>query len=799
MGAVWLGLRAELRTRWRALVVLALLVGIGAGIVMATLAGARRTDSAYDRFLVSQHADDVLIPSGGSVFGFADLDVDDIAALPEVVEHASFEYYQLGIPLTAEPGDLDASEAAFFADRDDKMGTTIDRLKILEGRRPRPDRPFELAVGFLLAEQYDLEVGDRLELAFVPADADYLAGDTQARLFDFEIVGIEAAPQEFPPLSDATVPFIHAAPAFDARFRGELLSIPAIAVRLRDGRADVPAFKAGVERLADGEPVLLFDQHEHADGVQRSIHVQVQALTLLGTLVAAIALLVVGQAIARQVLLESQHSASLRVLGMTRAQLMVSAGLRMGIAAGAGAVLAVLLAFALSPLAPAGLAGRAETDPGLAFDWYVLGLGAAVTVVFALGTAVLTTWWSNRRNPVRTVTEPAGGRPSRVAAALARASFPLPAVAGSRMALSAGAGRTAVPLRTTLFGAMVAIATGVGALGFTASLDHLLDKPALYGVGWDAEFGGEFGSAIGDDELGALVDDKAIAGLAVGTSAEIELDDRERVPALALDTEKPPLTPTVIEGRVPQLPTEILLGTKTLDALDAAVGERVTVAVGGRERPMRIVGRGVLPVVGDGGLGRGAFLTFDGMRSLTPGVDRNYAVVRFAPGVDRDAVVQRLAPAFSGSDAAATQALPVDLVNFGRVDNMPRVIAALMALLAVAALAHALFTAVRRRRRDLAVLKTLGFGRRQLAATVAWQASVLALLAVVVGIPLGIAAGRWAWKIFADSLGVVYEPVVPVALVAAVVPAALVLANLVAAVPGWMAARTQAATVLRAE
>src|SRR5687768_4595404 len=115
MGAVWLGLRAELRTRWRALVVLALLIGLGAGIVMATLAGARRTDSAYDRFLVSQHADDVLIPSGGSVFGFADLDVDDIAALPEVVEHASFEYYQLGIPLTAEPGDLDASEAAFFA------------------------------------------------------------------------------------------------------------------------------------------------------------------------------------------------------------------------------------------------------------------------------------------------------------------------------------------------------------------------------------------------------------------------------------------------------------------------------------------------------------------------------------------------------------------------------------------------------------------------------------------------------------------------------------------------------------
>jgi predicted lysophospholipase L1 biosynthesis ABC-type transport system permease subunit len=122
-----------------------------------------------------------------------------------------------------------------------------------------------------------------------------------------------------------------------------------------------------------------------------------------------------------------------------------------------------------------------------------------------------------------------------------------------------------------------------------------------------------------------------------------------------------------------------------------------------------------------------------------------------------------------------------------------------MALLAVAALAHALVTAVRRRRVELAVLKTIGFSRGQLAGTVAWQASVLTLVAVVVGLPVGVAAGRWAWRVFADQLGIVFVPVVPVVVVIALVPAALLLANVVAAVPGYLAARTPAAAVLRSE
>jgi ABC-type lipoprotein release transport system permease subunit len=126
-------------------------------------------------------------------------------------------------------------------------------------------------------------------------------------------------------------------------------------------------------------------------------------------------------------------------------------------------------------------------------------------------------------------------------------------------------------------------------------------------------------------------------------------------------------------------------------------------------------------------------------------------------------------------------------------------VASVLTLMAGAALAHTLGAVVRRRRRDLAILKTLGFVRRQVWSTVAWQATTMAAVGLTLGVPLGISAGRWAWRLFADGLGIVPEPVLPLPAVALLVPIAFLAANLVAAVPGRAAARTQPALVLRAE
>jgi putative ABC transport system permease protein len=138
-------------------------------------------------------------------------------------------------------------------------------------------------------------------------------------------------------------------------------------------------------------------------------------------------------------------------------------------------------------------------------------------------------------------------------------------------------------------------------------------------------------------------------------------------------------------------------------------------------------------------------------------------------------------------------------VNFGRVQNFPLYLAILVALMAAATLAHVLVTSIRRRRRDLAILKTIGFQRGQLTWTVAWQATTLSLLALAIGIPLGVVVGRWLWTAFSDQLGILPSPAVPIAAVLLTVPATLLLANLIAYLPGRAAGRVQAATILRTE
>jgi hypothetical protein len=82
---------------------------------------------------------------------------------------------------------------------------------------------------------------------------------------------------------------------------------------------------------------------------------------------------------------------------------------------------------------------------------------------------------------------------------------------------------------------------------------------------------------------------------------------------------------------------------------------------------------------------------------------------------------------------------------------------------------------------------------------VSWQATALAAAALVVGLPLGLLAARWAWLVFADSAGVGSQADVPIALVLAVIPVTLILANLIAAGPGWSATRIRPALILRSE
>jgi ABC-type antimicrobial peptide transport system permease subunit len=130
---------------------------------------------------------------------------------------------------------------------------------------------------------------------------------------------------------------------------------------------------------------------------------------------------------------------------------------------------------------------------------------------------------------------------------------------------------------------------------------------------------------------------------------------------------------------------------------------------------------------------------------------------------------------------------------------VPLALGLVLVVLAAGTLTQVLLTGVRRRRRDLAMLKTLGMTRWQVQAVVAWQAGALAAAALVLGLPLGVVAGRWSWELFAGSAGVAGDPSAPLPLVLLTVPLTLLAAVLIAAGPGRAAAGIRPAAILRAE
>ena len=143
--------------------------------------------------------------------------------------------------------------------------------------------------------------------------------------------------------------------------------------------------------------------------------------------------------------------------------------------------------------------------------------------------------------------------------------------------------------------------------------------------------------------------------------------------------------------------------------------------------------------------------------------------------------------------------LPTAVVDLGHLATMPLVLAVFFGLLACATVAHALVTTVRRRRHDLAVLRSVGFTRRQSRIAIAWQATLLAVAGIVVGVPLGLITGRVIWRLVAEDFPVAYVPPVEAIAVLVVVPVALVVAQALAAGPAHAATRIRPAETLRAE
>jgi hypothetical protein len=255
----------------------------------------------------------------------------------------------------------------------------------------------------------------------------------------------------------------------------------------------------------------------------------------------------------------------------------------------------------------------------------------------------------------------------------------------------------------------------------------------------------------------------------------------------------------VLAGRLPDAPGEIALGGRELRVLHKRIGDHITARTARGSRALHIVGQTVVsPDITNEQvpLGSGGVMTLSGAAALTSEhLIRNVFPVQLRRPADH-AAIARLKQQFPGAVLPAVA--PPEIRSLREVSGLPVALALLLTLLAAGTVAHTLVTSVRRRRRELAILKTVGFMARQVRATVAWQATAVAGASLAVGLPLGIAAGRLAWSFFAGQVAIEPVPVVsPLVLLA--IPAIIVLANAVAAFPARSAARTQPATVLRAE
>jgi FtsX-like permease family/MacB-like periplasmic core domain len=550
---------------------------------------------------------------------------------------------------------------------------------------------------------------------------------------------------------------------------------------------------------------------------QRAIKPEAIALGVFGGFAGIAVLLIAGQVIGRILRLGAVETATLRALGADRRMALWEGLIGVLVSVVIGSLLAVGVAVVLSPLTPLGPVRPVYPTGGFAFDWTVLGLGLVALIVLLGAVAVVLASRGIAMTTVQRAPE-AGAPVSRLARSAATSGLPLSAVTGLRFALESGRGRDTVPVRSAILGAVLAVAVLVTTVTFGASLDSLVSHPANYGWNWnDALLSGFAGAEdLPQHQITTLLDhDEHIKEWAGVNFVAAKVDGLH----VQMITERPgaAVEPPVLSGHGLQGSDQIVLGAATLAELHKKLGDAVMLSGGHvAARRLRIVGTATMPAITKGlDMGTGAVVaTSDFPVSILNPQDSqfpgpNAVLVRVAPGQSAslahrslekiDQGVNAIRDAGSPAGGIVTVLRPAEIVNYRSMGTTPAILGAGLAVGAVVALGLTLVASVRRRRRELALLKSLGFTQRQLAAAIAWQSSSSVVIGAVLGVPLGIVIGRVLWNLFARDIDAVPAPSIPVLVIALIALGAVVLANIVAAVPGRMAARTPTALVLRAE
>jgi len=822
--------RATFRHRRGGYLSLVVLIALVGGLAMGGVAAGRRTQSSYSVYVRSTNPSDfgvgtaILNPQAGVYDGYDPVFIRTIAQLPfvrRVATESGVDVLPLGRNGAPVNDPALPPQAGLGLGSVDGLGFSVNRLSVTDGRLPDPRRVAEIAMPAGSAASLHLRVGDHVPLGLYtnvqtldPAFG--TAAVAPYRRLDAKLVGIVVPSSNIlaDDVDSQTSSFAYFTPALTRQLLGCCVNYSASAINVAGGSRNVSAVENEITRaLPPGEPPFITPTTaDNLAKAERSLRPEAIALTVFGGIAALAALVIAAQIIGRAVRIGTQETATLRALGADRITTAADALVGLLAAVVTGALLAAVVAVALSPLSPLGPVRSVYPTPGVAFDWTVLGLGVAVLIV---GLGALACLFAYRWSPDRAARRSLGAEPTSNVARLATASgMPVAAVAGIRFALDPGTGNEAVPVRSAIVGAALALMVLIGTITFGASLDSLVSTPRLFGWNWNYALGSG-GNIPGAQSASLLARDRYVAAWSGYYFGLLHLDGQ----LVAVMGGRPgtSVQPPLLSGHALEAPGEVVLGPVTLADLHKHVGD--TVAVNDGAQPgtrLRIVGTATMPTLGNGAkhleMGSGALLP----STVIPAAQLNLfnnpltgpdtIFVDLRPGAHRapalrslQQIASRLTNNFNFGVFPVSVAHPAEIVNYRSLGTTPAILGAALAAGAVVGLALTLIASVRRRRRDVALLKTLGFTARQLAGAVAWQSSVAVAAGAIVGIPLGIVLGRVTWDLFAGEIHAVPAPTVPALATILIGVGALVTANVVAAVPGRIAARTPTGVLLRAE
>jgi putative ABC transport system permease protein len=819
----WYRFRASFGRRWTGYLSIVLLIGSVGGVAMASIAGARRTESSFHQFLASTNPSDLALVTAiyhPDPTGYDAHLIQEIRRLPYVTRVESQGGYEAEV--AGPTGHLNksslSSSAVTLYSSVDGHDYKMDRLVVLSGRLPNPHRRDEVAITPDAARLLKARLGSKLSLGVVGDLQSTTNCQTCKPTYQgvVTVVGIVITSNGLIVDDTDRAPTIFATPAFTKPLLRCCVDPTISFLQISGGSRNLTAVESEIARiLPHGLPQLFSPTASVASAVaQRVINPEALALGIFGLIVSLVTLIIAVQLLGRQLRRGADELAIVRALGAGSATTSVDGLIGVVGSVVVGSVLAGVVAFALSPLAPIGPVRPVYPTRGFAFDGVVLGLGVLCLLVVLTVVAVAIGY---RRAPHRIArrTSMNSARSSKTVRAAMVMGLPVPAVCGIRFALISGDGRQASPVRSAVVGAVLAITVVVATITFGSSLNTLVQRPPLYGWNWNVVLAAAGGVGVMPQKQTAeeLKADPDVAAWSGVDFAQLQIDGKT-VSVLGVNPGAR-VVPPLLSGHGLERAGQVVLGSVTLAQLHKRVGATVRVRDGaGKSTTLQIVGTATFPAIGGQQhteLGTGALLDYrlipKSARNLfnLPGGGPNAVFVRFKTPIDADALARlhKITPILerAAMDSVGVEGVqrPAEIAGAGTLRATPSYLASALAASAVVALGLTLIASVRRRRRDLALLKALGFTERQLAAAVAWQATVAAVIGLALGVPIGTVVGRELWTLFAQSINVVPQPTVPVPSVIFVSVGALIFANVVALLPGRSAARTSAALVLRAE